>query len=173
MEVNGAQKQPGYKPSSKYLHLCSAEQRYFLLKLWSLLIHKMQVSSTIFENKSKYDILWREKIGLCKKLNFFTTLLPIIQSRRQTVQSDVWLMYESFFWTGSFWWTSWISSPNLTKSSKTVCKLFKTRFRMPDCQLRQNIGVCDPMTLVFELQFLQQSFRWRNSLTRAEDRWTK
>ncbi len=114
-----------------------------------------------------------KKLVSVRNCIFFTTLLPIIQSRRQTVQSDVWLTYESFFWTGSFWWTSWISSPNLTKSSKTVCKLIKTRFRMPDCQLRQNIGVCDPMTLVFELQFLQQSFRWRNSLTRAKDRWTK
>ncbi len=28
MEVNGAPKQPGYKLSSKYLPLCSAEQRY-------------------------------------------------------------------------------------------------------------------------------------------------
>ncbi len=28
MEVNGAPKQPGYKPSSKYLPLCSAEQRH-------------------------------------------------------------------------------------------------------------------------------------------------
>ncbi len=28
MEVNGAPKQPGYKLSSKYLHLCSAEQRH-------------------------------------------------------------------------------------------------------------------------------------------------
>ncbi len=28
MEVNGAQKQPGYKLSSKYLPLCSAEQRH-------------------------------------------------------------------------------------------------------------------------------------------------
>ncbi len=28
MEVNGAPKQLGYKLSSKYLHLCSAEQRY-------------------------------------------------------------------------------------------------------------------------------------------------
>ncbi len=27
MEVNGAQKQPGYKLSSEYLPLCSAEQR--------------------------------------------------------------------------------------------------------------------------------------------------
>ncbi len=27
MEVNGAPKQPGYKLSSKYLPLCSAEQR--------------------------------------------------------------------------------------------------------------------------------------------------
>ncbi len=27
MEVNGAPKQPGYKLSSNYLHLCSAEQR--------------------------------------------------------------------------------------------------------------------------------------------------
>ncbi len=28
MEVNGAPKQPGYKLSSKYLPLCSAEQRH-------------------------------------------------------------------------------------------------------------------------------------------------
>ncbi len=28
MEVNGAPKQPGHKLSSKYLPLCSAEQRY-------------------------------------------------------------------------------------------------------------------------------------------------
>ncbi len=28
MEVNGAPKQSGYKLSSKYLHLCSAEQRH-------------------------------------------------------------------------------------------------------------------------------------------------
>ncbi len=28
MEVNGAPKQPGYKLSSEYLHLCSAEQRH-------------------------------------------------------------------------------------------------------------------------------------------------
>ncbi len=33
MEVNGAPKQPGYKLSSKYLPLCSAEQRNSGLEL--------------------------------------------------------------------------------------------------------------------------------------------
>ncbi len=33
MEVNGAPKQPGYKLSSKYLPLCSAEQIYSGLEL--------------------------------------------------------------------------------------------------------------------------------------------
>ncbi len=35
MEVNGAPKQPGYKLSSKYLPLCSAEQR--LIQVWNYL----------------------------------------------------------------------------------------------------------------------------------------
>ncbi len=47
----------------------------------------------------------------------FATLLPVIQSLRQTVLSEVWLMNKSFFWTSYFWWTS---SPNRTEASETV-----------------------------------------------------
>ncbi len=36
MEVNGAPKQPGYKLSSKYLPLCSAEKRLFI-QVWNYL----------------------------------------------------------------------------------------------------------------------------------------
>ncbi len=86
------------------------------MKPCSLAIHEMQINGYRHFESQKHikehkintigswryiEVLWSELIGLCKKLNIIT-LLPVIQSLRQTVHSDVQFMNESFFWTGSF-----------------------------------------------------------------------
>ncbi len=58
------------------------------------------------------DILrsYEVKRSVCaRNSTLFTALLPVIQSLRQTVWSDV-RFTNKFFWTGSFQWTRWTSS---------------------------------------------------------------
>ncbi len=99
----------------------------------------MQVSSWMFLRVKKHhikehevnncgswwyiEVLWSETISLCKKPNVtvFTVLLPVIQSFRPMVQSDVRFANEPFFWTGYFWWTIRTSSSTRTGVSETVC----------------------------------------------------
>ncbi len=64
----------------------------------------------------------------------FTPLFPAIQSLLLTVRSDVWFANE-FFWTGSFWWMSWTSSPNRTELSETVHGLSSSDLKVTQTNL--------------------------------------
>ncbi len=58
---------------------------------------------SISRNLPEDKLRWiSDLIGLCKKLNIIYNIIILIQSLRQTVQSDVQFMNESFFWIGSF-----------------------------------------------------------------------
>ncbi len=81
------------------------------MKSCSLVIHEMQINSyrhfechkSISRNLPEDKLRWiSDLIGLCKKLNIIYNIIILIQSLRQTVQSDVQFMNESFLWTGSF-----------------------------------------------------------------------
>ncbi len=66
------------------------------------------------------DILRSHEVkrSVCaRNWTLFTTLLPVIQSLREMVWSDVQFANESFFWTGSFWR---ISSTKSDWTSETV-----------------------------------------------------
>ncbi len=70
-----------------------------------------------FDSWRYIEVLRSETIGLCRKLNIVYSifyLLSIASGKRSGVMS------ESFFWTGSFWLSSWTSSPNQTETSETV-----------------------------------------------------
>ncbi len=83
----------------------------FWMKSCSLAIHEMQINGyrqfesqkSISRNLPEDKLRWiNELIGLCKKMNIIYNNIILTQSLRQTVQSDVQFMNESFLWTGSF-----------------------------------------------------------------------
>ncbi len=89
-----------------------------MLKPWSLGIHKMQVSR--YRHLSVKQSIYRQdkwipvapddisksyevkQLVCARNQTFFTALLPVIQILMQTVQSVVWVVSETFFWTGYF-----------------------------------------------------------------------
>ncbi len=88
-----------------------------------LRVKKAYTSNTTLLPVAPDDILRSYEVKqsvIERKWALFTTLLPVIQSLRQTVRSEVRLTNKSLFRTSYFWWTSLTCSPNRTEASETV-----------------------------------------------------
>ncbi len=109
----------------KYLNLCSEDERrshgFGTTWRWVIYDRIFIFGWTIPLIPVAPDDILRSseaKRSVCAiNQTLFTALLPVIQSLRQTVWSDVRFSNESFFWSGSFWWTRWTSSSNRTEPS--------------------------------------------------------
>ncbi len=78
MEVNGAPKQPGYKLSSKYLPLCSAEQRHsskwrqFFIFGWTIPLTWLRFTWFFMHIFLKYHVkMWVSLDHHCIELYYF------------------------------------------------------------------------------------------------------
>ncbi len=86
MEVNGALKQPDYKISSKYLPLCSAEQRYFSINVELFSINVEITSFRPFFKQLKKYLKNLGKYNLTQYCNFISwnSNLEICNSKKCT-----------------------------------------------------------------------------------------
>ncbi len=64
-----------------------------------------------------WDLMKRNNQSVQETEHVLHHYSPVIQSLGKRSRSDVWFRNESFFWTGSFSWTSWT---RFTESSETV-----------------------------------------------------
>ncbi len=117
------------------------------------------------------DILrsYEAKQSVCaRNWTCFTSLLPVIQSLGQTVRSDVWFRNESFFWTGSFSWTSWT---RFTESSETVhgSDLLVTRTNsLLDASDSHSDSVSDPVMNELMQSSSSSNRHWTEQTVRLE-----
>ncbi len=106
-----------------------------------------------------WDLMKRNDWSVQETEHYLQHYVTVIQSLRQTVRSDVQFVKESFFWTGSFEWTSWSSSSNRTEHLKQfmarVAQIYKFNplnqnslsdtWQSLRLEMSQNSGIYDPV----------------------------